>query len=60
MMRHMVPECFVPKERRRIGFDDDSGSVRRYRLELENEESAEKDDLDGSKRRRGWIWSPRA
>lgn len=37
VMRNMVPECFVPRENRRVGFDDDSGSVRRYRLDLEIE-----------------------
>lgn len=37
VMRNMVPECFVPQERRRVGFDDDTGSVRRYRLDLEIE-----------------------
>lgn len=37
VMRNMVPECFVPKEKRRVAFDDDSGSVRRYRLDLEIE-----------------------
>ncbi|KAF3761660.1 hypothetical protein M406DRAFT_99877 [Cryphonectria parasitica EP155] len=37
VMRNMVPECFVPKANRRVGFDDDGGSVRRYRLDLEIE-----------------------
>ncbi|KKY39099.1 hypothetical protein UCDDA912_g00901 [Diaporthe ampelina] len=37
VMRNCVPECFVPRERRRVCFDDDTGSVRRYRLELEIE-----------------------
>lgn len=36
-MRNCVPECFIPKERRRVCFDDDTGSVRRYRLDLEIE-----------------------
>ncbi|CAK7197953.1 hypothetical protein SEUCBS139899_000604 [Sporothrix eucalyptigena] len=43
VMRHMVPDCFVPKAKRRVTFDDDTGSVRRYRIELENEDSAEKE-----------------
>ncbi|KAL1897585.1 hypothetical protein Sste5346_003890 [Sporothrix stenoceras] len=43
MMRHMVPDCFIPKEKRRVTFDDDTGSVRRYRIELETEESGEKE-----------------
>lgn len=37
VMRNMVPDCFVPKDNRRVGFDDDGGSVRRYRLDLEIE-----------------------
>lgn len=37
VMRHVVPECFVSRESRRLGFDDDGGSVRRYRLDLEIE-----------------------
>lgn len=36
-MRHVVPDCFVSRESRRLGFDDDGGSVRRYRLDLEIE-----------------------
>lgn len=61
VMRHMVPECFVPRERRRVGFDDDAGSVRRYRLELECEESAEKEAFasrNGGKEKKVWwsIW----
>ncbi|CAK7271433.1 hypothetical protein SEPCBS57363_004615 [Sporothrix epigloea] len=42
VMRHMVPDCFVPKAKRLVTFDDDTGSVRRYRIELETEDSAEK------------------
>ncbi|RYP04625.1 hypothetical protein DL765_010126 [Monosporascus sp. GIB2] len=49
-----VPNCLVPKENRRIGFDDDSGSVRRYRLELECEETGEK-KADGGKKM-GWLF----
>lgn len=38
VMRNMVPECFVPREKRFCArFDDDSGSVRRYRLDLDME-----------------------
>ncbi|KZZ99407.1 hypothetical protein AAL_01979 [Moelleriella libera RCEF 2490] len=33
--RHLVPDCF---SQRHVAFDDDSGSVRRYRLELEDED----------------------
>jgi hypothetical protein len=44
VMRHVVPDCFVPKSQRRVGFEDDRGSVVRYRLELEGEERVEKRD----------------
>jgi len=55
VMRHVVPDCFVPKSKRRVGFEDDRGSVVRYRLELEEiEEGAEKRDR---KRRKGWWFS---
>ncbi|KAI1373159.1 hypothetical protein F4677DRAFT_231527 [Hypoxylon crocopeplum] len=49
-MKHIVPDCFVPKSSRRVGFDDDSGSVRRYRLELDCDETGEK----GGKKM-GWL-----
>ncbi|KAI1208673.1 uncharacterized protein F4807DRAFT_145673 [Annulohypoxylon truncatum] len=52
-MKHVVPDCFVPKASRRVGFDDDSGSVRRYRLELDNDESGEKTGNGGKKM--GWL-----
>lgn len=51
--RNIVPDCFVPQESRHVAFDDDTGSVRRYRLELENEEDEQKQ----SKKRR-WTWWP--
>lgn len=37
VMRNIVPECLVSRDNRRNGFDDDGGSVRRYRLDLEIE-----------------------
>ncbi|KAI1453353.1 hypothetical protein F4805DRAFT_378549 [Annulohypoxylon moriforme] len=52
-MKHVVPDCFVPKASRRVGFDDDSGSVRRYRLELECDETGEKNGNGGKKM--GWL-----
>ncbi|KAI1099789.1 hypothetical protein F4804DRAFT_68348 [Jackrogersella minutella] len=52
-MKHIVPDCFVPKASRRVGFDDDSGSVRRYRLELDCDEGGEKNE-DGGKKM-GWL-----
>ncbi|KAF5130258.1 hypothetical protein E5D57_006595 [Metarhizium anisopliae] len=48
--RHLVPDCFTP---RHVAFDDDSGSVRRYRLELE-EEQDEKACPQVRERRKGW------
>lgn len=48
--KHLVPECFVPRDSRHISFDDDSGSVRRYRLDLEQVD-------DEELRRRTWrFW----
>ncbi|KAI0880005.1 uncharacterized protein GGS22DRAFT_193701 [Annulohypoxylon maeteangense] len=52
-MKHVVPDCFVPKASRRVGFDDDSGSVRRYRLELDCDEAGEKNANGGKKM--GWL-----
>jgi hypothetical protein len=56
VIRHVVPDCFIPQSKRRVGFEDDRGSVVRYRLDLDTEESAEKDE---SSRTRGWMgwWS---
>lgn len=34
--KNLLPDCFVGKNRH-VAFDDDSGSVRRYRLDLEDE-----------------------
>ncbi|KAM7201569.1 hypothetical protein V8F20_004797 [Naviculisporaceae sp. PSN 640] len=51
--RHVIPECFVPKEKRHLNFEDDRGSVVRYRLELEGEDETEK---DGSRRQRRRSW----
>ncbi|KAI2633292.1 hypothetical protein GGS21DRAFT_519923 [Xylaria nigripes] len=50
IIKHVVPNCLVPKSCRRLTFDDDTGSVRRYRLEL---------DCDGeegkSGKKLGWL-----
>lgn len=40
--RHLIPGCFLPKEKGHVAFDDDTGSVRRYRLEMEEECANEK------------------
>jgi hypothetical protein len=56
VLKYMVPDCFVPKEKRRLTFDDDSGSVRRYRLELEcdGEEGKGRSGVGG--RRSNWFF----
>ncbi|KAK8044479.1 hypothetical protein PG993_004503 [Apiospora rasikravindrae] len=51
MLRHVVPDCFIPKENRRLRFDDDTGSVRRYRLELDDVPEKE-----GRGRKLGWLF----
>ncbi|KAK3375904.1 hypothetical protein B0T24DRAFT_208741 [Lasiosphaeria ovina] len=55
VMRHVVPDCFVPKSKRHMGFEDDRGSVVRYRLELDAEDGPEK----SGKRGKGWWVSMR-
>ncbi|KAI8628483.1 hypothetical protein F5Y19DRAFT_142088 [Xylariaceae sp. FL1651] len=54
IMKHVIPDCFVPKENRRLTFDDDTGSVRRYRLDLECDDSGIKESK-GSKKL-GWLF----
>ncbi|KAI1341310.1 hypothetical protein F5Y15DRAFT_30385 [Xylariaceae sp. FL0016] len=54
ILKHVVPDCFVPKENRRLGFDDDTGSVRRYRLDLDCDDSGEKDG--NGPRKMGWLF----
>jgi len=56
VMRHVVPDCFVPESKRRVPFEDDRGSVVRYRLELEGEDGEEKNDR---KRRKSWWFNLR-
>ncbi|KAK4150649.1 hypothetical protein C8A00DRAFT_17854 [Chaetomidium leptoderma] len=54
-----VPDCFVPQSKRRIGFEDDRGSVVRYRLELDTEEGVEKTESMRMRGWRGWLFSTR-
>jgi hypothetical protein len=54
VLKHVVPDCFVPKENRRLDFEDDTGSVRRYRLELECDEETGKKRGKGKKM--GWLF----
>jgi hypothetical protein len=59
VMRHVVPECFVPQSKRRIGFEDDRGSVVRYRLELDSETSTERAESVRTRGWKGWWFSMR-
>jgi hypothetical protein len=60
VLRHVVPECFVPESKRRIGFEDDRGSVVRYRLDLDSEDSGvEKAESVRTRRWKGWWFSMR-
>ncbi|EFX02378.1 hypothetical protein CMQ_2427 [Grosmannia clavigera kw1407] len=60
MLRHVVPECFVPKDLLRPAFEDETGSVRRYRLELATDDLASKagehcpDVVETSEKKKGW------
>ena len=61
MMRHVIPDCFIPKESRRLRFEDDRGSVVRYRLDLDTEEPEEKDEFgEEEKKRKGWLFRLRS
>ncbi|KAK6203773.1 hypothetical protein LQW54_008786 [Pestalotiopsis sp. IQ-011] len=53
ILKYVVPDCFVPKRNRRLGFDDEGGSVRRYRIELESEDLT-KEGWKKSKKL-GWL-----
>ncbi|KJZ78527.1 hypothetical protein HIM_01918 [Hirsutella minnesotensis 3608] len=56
--RHLVPGCFGP---RHVSFDDDSGSVRRYRLDLDDDEEDDDEKIRANtKRTKGWrFWGLR-
>lgn len=53
LVKHLVPNCFVPQKHRRLRFDDDTGSVRRYRLDLDGGDMTGKDATEG--RKMGWL-----
>ncbi|KAL2890133.1 hypothetical protein HOO65_020675 [Ceratocystis lukuohia] len=60
VMRNLVPDCLVPKHNKQhVAFDDDTGSVRRYRLDLDDvEESvASSSDKAKSPRKRSGVLS---
>lgn len=46
--RNLVPRCMVPKDGGHLDFDDDSGSVRRYRLDIDESETKREG-------KRGWF-----
>ncbi|KAI1495440.1 hypothetical protein F5X99DRAFT_403572 [Biscogniauxia marginata] len=50
-----IPNRFVPKENRRLRFDDDTGSVRRYRLDIDYDESGGKDSSSRDRKKKGWL-----
>ncbi|KAL2265968.1 hypothetical protein VTJ83DRAFT_5320 [Remersonia thermophila] len=54
VIRHVVPDCFIPESKRRIGFEDDRGSVVRYRLSLEADESAAPEKDRSGRPAKGW------
>lgn len=58
-MRHVVPECFVPQSKRRIGFEDDRCTVVRYRLDLDSDETAEEAEPDKARGWKGWWFGMR-
>lgn len=55
VMRHVVPDCFVPQSKRRIGFEDDRNSVVRYRLDLDTDERVGKAESVRMRGWRGWL-----
>lgn len=55
VLRHFVPDCMIPRDQRRLGFDDDGGSVRRYRIELEDEKENKIVQETHRKRFRKWT-----
>ncbi|EGX91141.1 hypothetical protein CCM_05299 [Cordyceps militaris CM01] len=52
--KHLVPDCLV-SDQKHLAFDDDTGSVRRYRLHLE-EDHGEKHRQDDQAARRSRSW----
>lgn len=55
-LRHIVPDCIIPHEQRRLGFDDDGGSVRRYRIQLEDEEKHQEYSAKKDHQQRFRLW----
>ncbi len=56
MRKHLVPDCLVP-DQKHLSFDDDTGSVRRYRLHLEDDHREKHRPCDQTVRRKSWrFW----
>lgn len=52
--RNLLPDCISARDERHIPFDDDTGSVRRYRLELEDDDEK---SVAVQKRKTWHFWS---
>ncbi|EJP65344.1 uncharacterized protein BBA_05675 [Beauveria bassiana ARSEF 2860] len=56
MRKHLVPDCLVP-DQKHLSFDDDTGSVRRYRLHLEDDLGEKhRHDAQATRRRTWRFW----
>lgn len=57
MRKHLVPDCLVPQDSKHVAFDDDTGSVRRYRLQLEEDHGEKRHHMNQNNRRKTWrFW----
>ena len=54
MRRNLVPDCMVPKDGGHLDFDDDTGSVRRYRLDLDVDDNGDGPDCVEKVSKKGW------
>ncbi|KAJ3496531.1 hypothetical protein NLG97_g2600 [Lecanicillium saksenae] len=56
MRKHLVPDCLVP-DQKHLSFDDDTGSVRRYRLQLDEDHGEKHPHPGQATRRKSWrFW----
>ncbi|CAI4213374.1 unnamed protein product [Parascedosporium putredinis] len=53
--RNLVPDCMAPKDGGHLDFDDDTGSVRRYRLELDDADMAHVAEKSGKRKWFSWA-----
>lgn len=57
MRKHLIPDCLVPQDSKHVSFDDDTGSVRRYRLQLEDDHDEKRHQMRQPTRRKSWrFW----